>query len=107
MFGSTILDACIGLVAAYLGLSLVCSALNELISAFTRARARELKRGIGQMLTNTNNWSVLFFDHQLVKAFSNGRHKPSYIPSQTFVRVPLHLVNDKAAAATPPIGGRG
>jgi hypothetical protein len=50
MFGSNILDVAIGLMFVFLFLSLICSALNELLESWMKNRGRDLERGIRELL---------------------------------------------------------
>jgi hypothetical protein len=124
MFGSNILDIAIGLVFAFLAVSLICTAANELIAAITRSRARDLERGIRNLLDGTSkfplrwwqylghwvrfkrvpmptemSWGTKFFEHQLVNGTSRDGSSPSYVPSQTFATVLMHLVAQSAVAS--------
>jgi len=54
MFGSSIIDIAIGLIFVYLLLSLICSAANETIERFSKMRAKDLERGVGEMLRDDN-----------------------------------------------------
>jgi hypothetical protein len=125
MFGSNVLDIAIGLVFTYLILSLAVTAANELLATAFRSRARNLEQGIRNLLdenhlfpavgwrrlwnrlpvgrTNAvvdpDRWSDRFFGHPLIKALSGRGKAPSYIPSQTFATVLMHLVK----GYTPPM----
>jgi hypothetical protein len=46
MLGSEMLDIAIGMISTYLLLSLICSAINELIEHQMKNRAADLERGI-------------------------------------------------------------
>jgi hypothetical protein len=83
MFGSTILDVAIGMVFVYLLISLICSSLNELIEARLKYRAKDLEKGITNLLGDPGLVQRLYA-HPLVKALYKQGDKPSYIPSQTF-----------------------
>jgi len=83
MFGSTILDVAIGMVFVYLLISLICSSLNELIEAKLKYRAKDLEKGITNLLGDSGLVQRLYA-HPLVKALYKQGDKPSYIPSQTF-----------------------
>lgn len=83
MFGSTILDVAIGMVFIYLLISLICSSLNELIEAKMKNRAKDLEKGITNLLGNPALVQRLYA-HPLVKALYTQGDKPSYIPAQTF-----------------------
>jgi len=50
MFNTTILDVAIGMIFIYLLLSLLCSAANEMIEHVLKNRARDLERGIRELL---------------------------------------------------------
>ena len=80
IFGSTLLEVAIGIVFVYLLVSLLCSALNELIEAWLKYRARYLERGIRKLLSDPG-LADQFFNHPLVRPLGE---KPSYIPARTF-----------------------
>jgi hypothetical protein len=121
MFGSNVLEIAIGLVFVFLCVSLVCTAVNELIAAAFASRARDLERGIRNMLDGTSKfplrwwtktwmtstfqeledekaketpWAAKFFDHHIIDGVRKDNAMPSYIPSQDFVNVLLELVDD-------------
>ena len=80
LFGSNLLEVAIGVIFLYLLLSLLCSALTELIESLIRFRARDLKRGVGRLLQDPRLVEI-FFDHPLIKPLGE---TPSYIPARTF-----------------------
>lgn len=80
LFGSTLLEVAIGVVFVYLLVSLLCSALNELIEAWLKYRARYLEQGITKLLGNPD-LAKQFFEHPLIKPLGE---RPSYIPARTF-----------------------
>ncbi|NIR45382.1 MAG: hypothetical protein GWN99_13270 [Gemmatimonadetes bacterium] len=88
MFGSAIVEVAIGLLFIYLILSLVCSALNEMLAGWLRMRAKNLEEGIRNMLDDPEGVDIArkVYDHPLVKALGRkqGQRKPSYIPSRLF-----------------------
>lgn len=119
MFGSNALEIAIGVVFVFLVVSLLCTAINELIAGMLRSRARELERGIFNLLDGTSNvpppptpkplpagavqptgvgtelsWARRFFAHPLINALSKDGQRPSYVPSHTFVTVLKHLVSE-------------
>ena len=51
MFGSQILDVAIGMIFVFLLLSLMCSALNEVIEAKLKNRATNLETGNSQLFS--------------------------------------------------------
>ena len=92
VFGSTLLEVAIGVIFVYLLLSLLCSALSELIESFIRFRARDLERGIGKLLKDPG-LAEEFFNHPLVEPLGE---RPSYIPARTFSLALWSLATTKA-----------
>lgn len=86
MFGSEVLDVVVGLVFVYLLLSIICTAAQEMIAALFSLRARNLAKGIANLLADKRikGLDELFYDHPLIKSLYRGSKKPSYIPSGTF-----------------------
>src|SRR4051812_39062997 len=98
MFGSEILDVAIGMIFVYLLLSLICSAVNEMIEAQMKNRARDLEKGIRNLLTDTNLADKLY-EHPLIKGlYIDKKGKPSYIPARTFALTLLNIVAPADAA---------
>jgi hypothetical protein len=98
MFNSTVLEVSIGLVFMFLVLSLICSAVNEMIEALVRSRADSLRAAIANLLkgeggptdkASTESLSDRLFGHPLITAL--GR-RPSYIPSRAFARALFNLI---------------
>ena len=104
MFGSEILDIAVGLVLVYLLLSLIASAVAEVIEAFRKKRASDLERGIRTLLADPEGTGLAgqFYDHPLVSGltlsgydpgkisggrYATGSKLPSYIPSRSFALV--------------------
>lgn len=94
MFGSTILDVAIGIIFIYLLVSLVISAINELIAAMLKSRATNLSQGIHALLQDPSQagWVARLYQHPLIQSLSPPNSKPSYIPSRTFALALLDLV---------------
>jgi hypothetical protein len=94
MFGSTILDVAIGMIFIYLLVSLVISAINELIAAKLKSRATNLSHGIQALLQDSSQagWVAKLYQHPLIQSLSPPNSKPSYIPSRTFALALLDLV---------------
>ena len=94
MFGSTILDVAIGIVFIYLLVSLVISAINELIAALLKSRAKNLSKGIQVLVQDPsqNGWTARLYEHPLIASLSAPNSKPSYIPSRTFALALLDLI---------------
>jgi hypothetical protein len=86
VFGSPILDVVAGMVFIYLLLSIICTAANEIIASLFSLRARNLAKGIANLLADKRikGLDELFYDHPLIKSLYRGKRKPSYIPDHTF-----------------------
>ncbi len=99
LFGSTVLEVAIGVVFVYLLLSLLCSALGEMIEAVLHYRARNLERGISILLNDPARQGLAkdFFAHPLIKGLYQEGPRPSYIPARTFT---LALWNMATTATT-------
>jgi hypothetical protein len=120
MFGSGILDVAIGLIFIYLLLSIICSAINELIEAWLKKRATDLERGLRELLNDPNGTGLVkrLYEHPLIyglfkdnynpnlikKGHYPGKSKlPSYIPSRNFALALMDIVlpaTPTTAAAT-------
>lgn len=99
MFDSAILDVVIGLFFVYAVLSLVCSAITELIAQLFKMRAQTLEHGIRRLLGDVKldgtNIVDKFYSHHLIASLSKSGAKPSYIPSRTVALTLLSLVGSE------------
>ena len=95
LFGSTLLEVAIGVIFVYLLVSLLCSALNELIEAVLKYRAIYLRRGITKLLGN-KELAEKFFKHPLVSPLGN---RPSYVSARTFSLALWSMATSEAAKA--------
>ena len=91
MFNSGILDVVIGVVVIYLQLSLVCTAINELVALWLKKRAKELEKGIRGLLAS-QELGDKFYEHPLIKGLRPDGRKPSYIPARTFSLALMDIV---------------
>jgi hypothetical protein len=124
MFGSTLLDIVIGLIFVYLLLSLICSALNEIIEAWLKNRASDLERGIAELLLDRQGTGLVqqLYKHPLVNGLFKGEYKsslnkkwwhniisrtnlPSYIPPRNFALALMDTV--LPGQANTPSGAAG
>lgn len=119
MFGSEILDVSIGLILVYLLLSLISSAITELIESFRKKRASDLERGIRALLSDSDGKDLTqkLYKHPLIaglfldnydpsKISSKGRYRtgsnlPSYIPSRNFALALIDTVLNDDSAQKP------
>lgn len=100
---TALLEVAIGLIALYLILSLVVSAVNEGLAGILHRRAAFLAMGIQNLLGAA--MTARFFNHGLVRGLSRGGGKPSYVSGAVFSRAVLDLVAHSAAAGGPPASG--
>ena len=95
MSGSAVLEVAIGLVFVYVLLSLLSSAIQEVIAQFLALRGRVLTVGVRRLITDP---SVLksFYEHPVIKSLAKDRgakpSRPSYIPSRAFAVALLDTV---------------
>jgi hypothetical protein len=112
MFGSEALDIVIGLVLIFLLVSIMLTALSEVIEAMLKTRAADLERAIAMMLQDPEGTSEKvveqFYRHPLIFSLfrqdyapqtkswffmrPQGRGLPSYIPRDLFSTAALDLV---------------
>jgi hypothetical protein len=110
MFGSTILEVAIGMIFIYLLLSLMCSAINEIIEAFLKNRATHLESGIRELFNQNGGQQLVakFYQHPLISSLFPGSYTgsgskqgfldyitptnlPSYIPARNFAYAVLDM----------------
>jgi hypothetical protein len=109
MFGSMVLEVAIGVIFVYLLLSLIVTAVTELISGWLKWRSQNLWKGIRNLLDSgtAETWVRKLYKHPLIEGLSQpdaataaDRKKkgPSYIPSRTFAIALLESLKEEAAA---------
>ena len=108
MFGSEMLDIAIGMIFIYLLLSLICSAVNELIERQLKNRAGDLEQGIRELLDDKDGTGLVsqLYQHGMVNGLFKGDYNvkdksnlPSYIPSRNFALAIMSIVAPKDPAA--------
>ena len=111
MFNSGILDVAVGLIFVYLLLSLVSSAVNEIIEGWLKKRAVDLERGIRELLQGDQTLVQKLYEHPLIYSLfegdydatqatsrktkvwaATGANLPSYIPSRNFALALMDLL---------------
>lgn len=111
MFGSEIIDVAIGTFFVFLALSLIASALGELMESATKFRARDLERGIRELLADDSGkgFAGALYSHPLIRSLFRGtydpRHRanlPTYIPARNFALALMDAI--QPATATTPSG---
>jgi len=95
------LNVAIGIIFIYLLLSLICTAINEIIEKFLKNRASDLRRGIEVLLQNNENNNLLekLYNHPLIFSLYDGNYNktsskklPSYIPSANFALALMDII---------------
>jgi len=126
MFNSGVLDVAVGLTFLYLLLSLIASAVSEIIEAKLKMRAADLERGIRELLGGKDETALTerLYNHPLIHSLylstykkedvdtTSGRHKrpaklPSYIPRRNFALALMDIVLPADAAAGKESGAAG
>ena len=111
MFGSAILDVGIGIILAFLGVSLATSAITEAIASFFKLRQRNLVAGLQALLNDPNGTGLAksLLNHALVNPLGNGladsvkalKERPAYIDADHFAIAFLDIVKRREGAAAP------
>lgn len=109
MFGSVILDVLIGMIALFLAVSLVASAVTEAIASLLALRARTLLQGVKQLLNDPDmeHLARSLYNHALVNPLFSGTAPagarpailPSYIDSRHFAVALIDTVQQGSAGA--------
>jgi hypothetical protein len=107
MFGSAILDVAIGLIFVFLLVSLMVTAVTELLAGWRKWRAKTLWSGLVNLLDDPGKtgWTEILYAHPLIQGMSpppkkgptapeGGKNGPSYIPPSTFALALLDVVRD-------------
>src|SRR4051794_29869861 len=111
MFNSGVLDVAVGLIFVYFLLSITSSALSELIEGMLKKRARNLERGIRELLGGKDQtvWAQKLYSHPLISSLFpgtydptklgdkwykgyQGRYLPSYIPRRNFALALMDII---------------
>lgn len=105
MLGSSILEVAIGMFLVYLLVSLILTALTEVIAALSRLRAKTLWDGVRNLIDSPDaeDWVKDLYDHPLIQGLSPGNAAsrntgPSYIPSRTFTLALLDVIRSRQQA---------
>jgi len=99
---SAIIDVTIGMMLMYLLLSLICTAVTEFIASLFKLRARTLKRGMKNLLTDEKT-AKAFLRHPAIRALTSNTGisllgtsddcSSSYIPAPLFARVLMTVLD--------------
>jgi hypothetical protein len=102
LFNSTVLDVIIGVVFVYLLLAIMCTTINEWIAGVWSLRAKNLAKGIQQLLDQqpgtdgARTFLEQFYAHPLISSMlapgkKPSEEHPSYLPARTFATVVMDL----------------
>lgn len=115
MFGSEILEVAVGMVFIYLLLSLICSAVNELIERQLKNRAKDLECGLRELLNDPKGTDLVkkLYGHGMISGLFKGdydpqgskRNLPSYIPARNFAMALLNIIDpeESGSAGLDPV----
>jgi hypothetical protein len=101
MLSSSFLDTAIGIVFVFLRLSLIASAVNEIILSKLSMRVQFLLRGLKTLLDDTTGTGLVsaIYNHGQVFGLFQGKYDPkkptnlpSYIPTNNFVMAFLGII---------------
>ncbi len=106
---TAILDVAIGLMMTFLIMSMIATVVQELISNILNLRAKTLKSGLNQLLSDPNTQDLVdaVYKTPAVRSLSTKKnHGPSHIPSARFAEGLLDALEQRgglSAAATGPL----
>lgn len=114
MFGSDFIDVGIGTALLFLFMSLIATALRELIENWMKSRSRDLERGIKELLQEDKNTgaTATLYNHPLISSLYKGTYGekdgdlPSYIPRQNFSAAILDIIAKASETGAPLSFGR-
>jgi hypothetical protein len=92
MFGSTILEVGIGLVLVFMLMSLITTAITEMIAARLASRAKTLQAALTRMLTDPLRKALLA--HPLIQGMTVANKDPTTIPVELFARAFTDLLHN-------------
>jgi len=100
MLDSRVLETAIGLIFMFLGLSLTATAIQEFVASALKLRARTLKYGLKEMLTEGK--SGLEFYEKLIghPIVAPAGESPSYISASQFSITAIHLITGQGSLPT-------
>src|SRR5713226_2107154 len=99
MPGLTVLDVFIGLSLIYLLLSLLCTASSEIIENLVKWRAKDLHRGIKELLDDEGSLTRKMYEHQLIAGLFEGKYDESVKPTERVKPLNPPVQNDASNAS--------
>ncbi len=108
MFSSSIFDVAIGVIFGFLVVSLVSSAVLEAISSALKWRAKDLRQGVQQLVSDPDfdGLALKLYQHAAINPRGTPRdvNAPAYIPPQQFATALMDIL-DLSSAGQPVNGG--
>ena len=101
MLSMPIIEIAIGLVFAFVLLSILCSIINEWVANALSLRSRNLKKTVSKLLSDPNmkGLSTKVFAHPLIKNATESEIGPAYISSNTFAKVLIDVLDQNSEMA--------
>ena len=96
MFGSQVLETATGLIFVFLSVSLITTALQELIASLTKLRALTLRSGLKSMLVDGKQGLTLYEKIISHPAVAPAGPLPSYVSAQQFSNALLDTLGGAA-----------
>ncbi|MEO1000175.1 MAG: hypothetical protein AAFW69_06185 [Pseudomonadota bacterium] len=105
MLGLALVDVALGLIFLLLLLSLIATALQEMLAGLLEMRGSTLKRGIRMLLEGDDAVVEKVYGHPLIRSLKTASNVaglssarlPSYSPSETFARALVETVGGQRA----------
>lgn len=103
MLNSSILDIALGMVFLFVLISLLCSAINEMLAQFLRMRAKNLEAGLTNLLQSGEGNKLVedLYQHPLINGLSKTGQKPSYIPPKNFTLAIMDIMTGNTGKLPP------
>ena len=110
MFGSEVIDVGVGVALLFLFMSVIATALREIIENFMKSRSKDLERGVKELLSTPNAPPTLldeFYKHPIIASLykdgyvPGGKNLPSYIPRQSFSLALLDILAKASVTGSP------
>jgi hypothetical protein len=89
MFGLQMLDVAIGIIFIYLLMSLVCSAISEIIETVLKCRARCLERSLRELFNDAQGTGPTkqLYKHPLIYGLFRGEYDPTKIKKNGYYQI--------------------
>src|SRR5215468_2176567 len=102
---SAMLDVAIGVILVFLILSIMASAVSEVVGNILQRRSKGLERFLETMLTNSGIQVKDFYEKTLISPHLLDNQRPSYIQSADFVDALFTMLRARNPSAAGPTAG--